>query len=160
MNFFDAFPVLMDFEGHGILTDHPADKGGKTKWGITEAVARENGFTGDMADLTLGMAMGITQMKYWDAVQADKLPVEIRYLVFDGAFNSGVRQSIKWLQRACKIDDDGVIGPQTLAALQKHDPNVLKMRICAQRLEFLTDLSTFNVFGKGWTRRVAKIMEM
>ena len=160
MNFFDAFPILMDFEGHGTLTDHPNDTGGKTKWGITEAVARENGFTGDMADLTLGMAMGITQMKYWDAVQAEKLPEEIRYLVFDGAFNSGVRQSIKWLQRACKIKDDGIIGPQTLAALQKNDPNVLKMRICSERLLFLTGLSNFTIFGRGWVNRVAQIMRM
>jgi len=158
MNFYDAFPVLMDFEGHGILVDHPKDV--PTKWGVTEAVARAAGFTGKMDDLTMGMAMGIAQNQYWDTVQADKLPEEIRYLVFDGAFNSGVRQSVKWLQRACKVDDDGVIGPQTLAALHKNDPNVLKMRICAQRLEFLTDLSSFNVFGKGWTRRVAKIMEM
>ena len=160
MNFFDAFPILMDFEGHGTLTDHPNDTGGKTKWGITEAVARENGFTGDMADLTMGMAMGIAQTQYWDAVQADRLPEEIRYLVFDGAFNSGVRQSIKWLQRACKIDDDGIIGPQTLAALQKNDPNVLKMRICSERLFFLTGLSNFTIFGKGWTNRVAHIMRM
>lgn len=150
----------MDFEGHGTLTDHPADKGGKTKWGITEDVARESGYSGSMEDLTMGMAMGIAQMKYWDAVQADKLPEEIRYLVFDGAFNSGVRQSIKWLQRSCKIDDDGVIGPQTLAALQKNDPNVLKIRICSERLLFLTGLSNFTIFGRGWVNRVAQIMRM
>lgn len=160
MNFYDAFPILMDFEGHSVLTDHPSDKGGKTKWGVTEAVARENGFTGDMSDLTMGMAMGIAQAQYWDAVQADKLPEEIRYLVFDTAFNSGSRQAIRFLQRACKIKDDGVIGPQTLAAIQKNDPNVLKMRISANRLAFLADLSNFSVFGRGWTRRVAKIMEM
>lgn len=160
MTFFDAFPILMDFEGHSILTDHINDPGGKTKWGITEKVARENGFTGNMADLTMGMAMSIAQNQYWDAVKADELPVEIRYLMFDSAFNSGVRQSIKWLQRACKINDDGIIGPQTLAALQKHDPNILKMKICGQRINFLTNLQTFNVFGKGWTRRIAEILEM
>lgn len=160
MDFWEAYPILQDFEGHGSLSDHPDDPGGATKWGITEAVARASGYDGKMENLTLGTAMSITQMKYWDAVQADKLPVEIRYLVFDGAFNSGVRQSIKWLQRACKIKDDGVIGPQTLAALQKNDPNVLKMRICSERLFFLTGLRNFTIFGRGWVNRVAQIMSM
>lgn len=160
MTFYDAFPLLMDFEGHSILTDHISDPGGKTKWGITEKVARENGFTADMAELTMGMAMSIAQNQYWDSILADELPVEIRYAMFDAAFNSGASQAIKWLQRACNVRDDGVIGPQTLAALKKRDPNVLKMKICGQRLNFLTNLQTFSVFGKGWTRRVAQIMEM
>lgn len=160
MNFFDAFPILMEFEGHGTLTDHPSDTGGKTRWGITEDVARANGFNGKMEDLTIGMAMTIAQKSYWNAVKADALPAPIRYAVFDGAFNSGVGQSIKWLQRASGVKDDGRIGIQTLAAVHRHDPFILKSRICAQRLIFLTELQNFNVFGRGWVKRVGKILEM
>lgn len=160
MNFLEAYPILQDFEGHGTLSDHSDDPGGKTKWGITEAVARSAGYTGTMEDLTLETAMSITQTKYWDAIKANELPEAIRYVVFDGAFHSGPAQSIKWLQRAAKVKDDGVIGPATLAAIQKQDPNILKARICSQRLTFLTNLSHFNSFGKGWTRRVAAILEM
>lgn len=159
MTFYDAFPILMDFEGHGMLTNFRDDPGGQTKWGITEAVARENGFTGKMQDLTLGTAMAITQTKYWDAVKADELPDPIRYVVFDSAFHSGVGQSIKWLQRACKVTDDGLIGPATIAATKKVDPYVLKAKICGQRLKFMASLPTWDKFGKGWARRIADIME-
>lgn len=159
MTFYDAFPLLMEFEGYG-YTDHPSDTGGKTKWGITEKVARENGFDGDMKNLSMGMAMTIAKAAYWDAILADELPEPIRYPMFDAAYNSGVSQAIKWLQRACLVRDDGVIGPQTLAAVQKHDPAKIKAKICGKRLEFLANLKNFNVFGKGWTRRVAAILEM
>ena len=32
----------------GVYGDHPADRGGATRWGITEAVARAHGYRGDM----------------------------------------------------------------------------------------------------------------
>ena len=159
MNFYDAFQLLMEFEGHS-FTDYKDDRGGKTKWGITEAVARAHGFEGNMEDLTLGTAMVIAQKSYWDAVKANELPEPIRYSVFDGAFNSGVAQSVKWLQRAAKVKADGHLGPQTMAAVHKHDPFILKSRICAQRLIFLTELQNFNVFGRGWVNRVGKILEL
>ena len=160
MDFWEAYPILMDFEGHGTLADHPSDPGGKTKWGITEATAKAAGFDGTMESLTLGTAMSITQDRYWNAVKADQLPEPIRYVVFDGAFHSGPAQSIKWLQKACRVAEDGVLGPQTLAAVQKNDPYILKARICGARLEFMTNLNHFTVFGKGWTRRIAAILEM
>ncbi|EJY0890163.1 hypothetical protein OE991_005197, partial [Escherichia coli] len=36
----------------GGYVNHPDDKGGPTKWGITEKVARAHGYRGDMRDLT------------------------------------------------------------------------------------------------------------
>jgi lysozyme family protein len=74
--------------------------------------------------------------------------------------NSGIRQSTIWLQRALKVADDGIIGPKTLAAARAAQPDALRMRILAQRLRFLTNLNTFNTFGRGWTRRVCDIMEI
>jgi len=48
----------------GGYVDHPADPGGATNWGITERVARQNGFTGDMRDLTQGQAKDIYRRQY------------------------------------------------------------------------------------------------
>ena len=156
MDFWTAFPILMEFEGHGVLADHPDDPGGKTKWGITEKVAAEAGYT--IKNLTLGQAMAITQTNYWNVIKADELPETIRYAVFDAAFHSGPQQAIKWLQRACRADVDGFLGEQTMSCIYKVDPNVLLSRFCGERLKYLTNLSTFGVFGKGWVRRVADIM--
>ena len=43
----------------GGYADDPADLGGKTNLGITEAVARRHGYTGDMRDLTDSLAYHI-----------------------------------------------------------------------------------------------------
>jgi lysozyme family protein len=148
--------VLMSEGGY---VDHPLDPGRKTNFGITESVAREEGYKGDMRQLPLDLAKRIYKTRFWDKVRADELPPSIRYAVFDAAVNSGVRQSILWLQRAAGVSDDGVIGPKTLTAVHALNADALRMRILAQRLRFLTNLNTFGTFGRGWTRRVCDLME-
>ena len=158
MNFDQAFGILLKHEGG--FSDHPADPGGKTRFGITEAVAREVGYRGDMRELPIDLAKRIYKERYWDAVRADELPEAVRYVVFDAAVNSGPRQAIRWLQRAAGAKDDGIIGPQTLAAVRAADPEQLVRRMLAQRLRFMTGLPNWPAFGRGWARRIADLMEM
>ena len=158
MDFATAVKHVLLSEGG--YTDHPLDPGRETMYGITKAVAKEAGYTGDMRQLPIDLAKKIYKTQYWDKLRADELPPAIRYAVFDAAVNSGVRQSTIWMQRALKVTDDGVIGPKTLAAAQAAQPDALRMRILAQRLRFLTNLNTFGTFGRGWTRRVCDIMEL
>lgn len=157
MNFDTAFNKLLGIEGD--YSDHPSDPGGKTRWGVTEAVAREVGYKGDMRELPVDLAKRIYLEKFWTPIKAEELPVGIRYTVFDGAVNSGVGQSIKWLQRALGVVDDGVIGPKTLAAANAQNADALRMRILASRLRFMSELSTWPAFGRGWARRISELME-
>ena len=62
MNFDEAFDRLIGHEGG--YSDHPSDPGGKTQFGITEAVARAHGFTGDMRTLTRDEAKRIYRVDY------------------------------------------------------------------------------------------------
>ena len=71
--FDDAFEIIVGSEG-GYSND-PNDPGGATRFGITEAVARANGYEGDMKDLPLDKAKSIYKAKYWDAVSGDNLYV-------------------------------------------------------------------------------------
>ena len=112
------------------------------------------------SDLPVAVARGIAKIAYWDAVRADELPAAVRYAVFDAAYNSGVRQSIRWLQQAAGVLDDGAIGPQTLRAVGASDTRALLMKLLGQRLRFLTGLKTWTAFGKGWARRLAALMVM
>ena len=157
MNFDQAFDILLKHEGG--FSDHAADPGGKTRFGITEAVAREVGYRGDMRELPLDLAKRIYKDRYWDAVLAEELPEAIRYAVFDAAVNSGPSQAIRWLQRAVGVRDDGVIGPQTIAAVRAADPQALLRRMLSARLRFMTDLPAWPTFGRGWARRIADLME-
>ena len=156
MNFEDAFDKLLGLEGG--YSDHAADPGGKTRYGITEAVARANGYTGDMRQLPVDLAKRIYRQSYWDRVRADELPEVIRYAVFDGAVNSGPAQAVKWLQRALPVADDGLIGPVTIATANAVDPYKLLAQMLGQRLRFMTSLATWPTFSRGWARRVAELL--
>jgi lysozyme family protein len=157
MNFDTAFHKLLGHEGG--FVDHPADPGGATNWGITERVARSHGYAGHMRDLPVDLAKRIYRADYWDAVRADDLPAAVRYVVFDAAVNSGVAQSVRWLQRALGVRDDGVIGPVTLAAAAQQNPEALRARLLGQRLRFMSGLPNWPAFSRGWARRIADLME-
>ena len=158
-NFEDALEALLKHEGGYV--NHPADPGGMTNLGVTKRVWEE--WKGQAVDevemraLTPEKVAPLYKAKYWDMVHGDKLPSGVDMCVFDCAVNSGVKRASKLLQRAIGVDDDGVIGRNTLAALENLAPEDVIDRFCAERLSFLEALPTFATFGKGWSRRVAGV---
>lgn len=154
MNNFDrAFTDLLGREGG--YSNNPNDPGGETMWGITKQVARENGFTGNMADLPVDTAKSIYNKKYW-LHELNELPYPLAFQVFDAAVNSGVGQAVRWLQRSVGVADDGKLGPVTMAALRAADSSKVVLRFNAERLAFMAALSTWPSFGRGWARRIAE----
>ena len=154
MNIDQALKRLLGSEGG--FVDHPRDPGGATNFGITQRVARAHGYTGDMRDLPLSVAISIYRSDYWEPIKADQLPDHLRFHVFDAAVNSGPGQAIRWLQQAAGVAQDGVIGPRTLSAASMVSP----AKYSAIRLRFMTGLSTWATFGKGWARRIADNLEI
>jgi lysozyme family protein len=148
-NFDDAFEALIGHEG-GYVNDR-RDPGGETKFGVS----KRSYPAVDIKALTLDGAKAIYKRDFWDKVRGDELPMPIAFNLFDGAVNSGPAKSIMWMQRAADVADDGKLGPMTLAALLAGDPLLLAARYNGIRLKFMTDLSTWPTFGKGWARRIA-----
>lgn len=157
MNIDQAFTELLKYEG-GYSND-PHDTGGETMWGITKRVAQANGYTGAMIDMRQDQAKAIYAKIYWLPIQADSMPPELRYSLFDAAVNSGTAQATKWLQRALGVSEDGVIGPQTLNAAASVSGTALNARLNGTRLDFMTDLKTWPTFGRGWAKRVAALLK-
>jgi lysozyme family protein len=157
MTFDGAMEQLLSHEGGYV--NHAADPGGKTRYGVTEAVARAHGYTGDMREYPLVEAKKVYRAAYWNPARIDDLPDAVQYDVFDGAVHSGVSQSVKWLQLAVGAADDGVIGPKTIAATVRSDPYRTLARYNGHRLAFLASLGNWPSFGKGWARRVAKNLQ-
>jgi lysozyme family protein len=157
MNFDEAFHHLLGHEG--AYSNHPNDPGGETMWGVTKAVARADGYVGEMKDFSVEAAKSIYREKYWEAVQAEKLPPTIRYAVFDAAVNSGPSTSIKWLQESVGATPDGVLGPKTLAAINQLNPEGILRRMLAKRLTAMTNMSGWPSFSRGWARRIATLLE-
>lgn len=153
MTFDDAFEKLLGHEGG--YSNNPADPGGETRYGITRITARKNGYLGEMRDLPKATAKEIAKRQYWDAVSADAMPDAVRFDLFDGAYNSGPAQAIRWLQRAVFVDADGVVGPRTLMAASTYSPQSICARYNGHRLAMMTDLPTWSTFGRGWSKRIA-----
>ena len=118
-------------EREGGYVANPADKGGPTCFGITEAVARANGYRGAMRDLPREEAAAIYSRLYWLRPRFDQVAqrsARIAAELFDTGANMGPAVAVTFLQRALTalnrnakdypdLVPDGRIGPQTLAAL-------------------------------------------
>ena len=147
--FDSAFERLIGHEG-GYVSDQ-RDPGGETKFGVSKRSYPDL----DIKSLTIEQAKAIYKRDYWDRAHCDSLHPIIAFQVFDAAVNGGIGQSIRFLQKAVGVADDGVIGPLTLAAIQRRETAELIARFNAERLEFMTKLSTWEIFSKGWARRIA-----
>lgn len=154
MDFETAFARLLGHEG-GYVADS-RDPGGETKFGISKRAYPHL----DIKSLTLAEAKAIYRRDYWDRAQCDRLPGGVAFEVFDAAVNSGPGQAVRWLQRAVGVADDGHVGPLTLAAVARMDPEALQARYNGLRLDFMTRLSGWDAFGRGWARRIAANLQV
>lgn len=154
MTFDDAFDAVLKHEGG--YSNHAADPGGATRWGVTQAVARQEGYTGDMATYPLDHARGVYKRRYWDVMRLDEVRPELRFDLFDAAVNSGVSAATRWAQRLLAVKDDGIMGPATLQALTTCNPALFRARFSGARLQFLTGLANWPSFSRGWARRIAE----
>lgn len=116
----------------GGYVNHPADRGGPTRFGITERVARAHGYQGDMRVLPRSEAARLYRRIYWILPGFDRVAPRAPLIaaeLFDTGINMGPRVAATFLQRALNalnrngrdyrdIARDGRIGPATLAALE------------------------------------------
>jgi lysozyme family protein len=150
--------IEMILHHEGGYVNHPKDPGGETNLGVTKRVYEEHGGTKDMKDLTVEDVKPIYKKSYWDRVKGDDLPAGLDLCVFDFGVNAGTGRAAKYLQTMIGTVADGGIGPNTLAKLDAYvEENGLEKAIRnyqEARQEYYESLSTFETFGKGWTRRV------
>ena len=125
--------ALLDelIEREGGYVNHPADRGGPTRFGITEAVARAHGYGGAMAELPRDEAAAIYRRLYWLRPKFDEIAKRSTKLaaeLFDTGANMGPAVAATFLQRALTalnrngrdypdLVPDGRIGERTLQAL-------------------------------------------
>lgn len=111
MNAFDqAFRFVVGVEGGE--TNDVDDPGGLTRWGVAQNYHPDI----DVAHLTLEGAREVYRSRYWDLCSCDEFPPPLALALFDCAVNQGVGTAIRLLQRALRVDVDGIVGPDTIAA--------------------------------------------
>lgn len=144
----------------GGYINHPNDPGGETNYGITLAVARDNGYKGAIRDLPKEVAVEIYRKKYWAPVEAMGLPIGLDFQVFDAFVNHGMGNTVRILQRAVGVRDDGLFGILTEKAVAERFEEYDLLGLCIlfnqQRMAWYTDLGSWGSFGRGWIRRIIR----
>lgn len=162
MDFDQAFERLIGHEGG--FTDHRDDRGNWTGGhvGVGQLKGTNFGISAmsypgeDIKGMTLDRAKTIYRRDFWGPAGCDAVADAAKFDLFDMAVNSGVKPAVKTLQRAVGEVDDGILGPRTIQAAQSVPGPRLVARFNGHRLQFMTDLKTWDSFGKGWARRIAE----
>lgn len=152
-------------EGGAKYTCDPDDRGGATKYGITQATLSEyrghQCMPADVAALGEDEARMIYEKLYinrphFDLITNDRL----RALLVDWGVNSGPTKPIKALQKALGFSPssvDGVLGPNTAAAANAGNTELLHNSVLAQRVDFYKALAAKDPsqekFLHGWLNR-------
>lgn len=158
--------VDLTIKAEGGYVNDPADRGGATKYGITQSVARANGYSGDMRDLPLQTAKDIYKREYAIKPGFADFPSEVAAELFDTGVNMGTSTATKFLQRAVNvlagsaIAMDGKMGPATRGAVNNYltsrgnaIENLVKMMECFQGeryAEIVEKNPTQRKFINGW----------
>ncbi|QCW21964.1 glycosylhydrolase [Caulobacter phage Jess A] len=114
--------------------NHPSDRGGPTKYGITEKVARKHGYTGDMRDFPLDLADQILEREYVEEPGFDLvavLSVKVAKELVDTGVNCGTNTAAMFFQRVLNVMNgkgafwpelkvDGQIGRASIAAFRAY----------------------------------------
>ena len=143
-NFPQCFDLLLGNEG-----GYTVDNGGKTMYGVTEAVARAWGYQGDMRNLPKQTAMEIAKAKYWLPFHCDLFAAPIAFQLFDTAYNGG--RPVQWLQT---IANTTATGSGLAAALSVMNVWEVVARFNALRLQYLASLKQPQ-YANGRMNRIA-----
>lgn len=148
-------------QSEGLYVDNSKDPGGETMRGVTRNAwagwLKRPIEDGEMAKLTVEDVTPFYKALYWDKTYCDELPVGVDYIIFDAAVNMGPGQSVKLLQEALGCFPDGVLGPNTLNAIEDVNPISIVNNFSTEKEDFYKQLKTFPIFGKGWLNRVEQV---
>lgn len=160
-SFKDAVEIVLKNEGG--FVNNPLDKGGATNWGITQKVyeawkGRPVTVT-EMKNMPRSDAIAIYKKNYWDKVGGDAIKFySVALTIFDQAVNRGISAAVKQAQRVAGVNQDGAIGAQTIAAINKTpESEFLNLFLKESEAAYKTIVSrnpSQEVFLKGWLKRV------
>lgn len=158
--------ILEVLEG-GAVTDHPADRGGLTKLGITARLWRA--WTG----ATAGEDEGLRRLTLEDAVRCvldmivtparlDRVADwRVQWVLIDWAIHAGPAAAVRALQEVVGVPTDGRLGPETEAAVNREPPARLLAGLLGRRLLALAALvrrdASQRMFVVGWMARIGRL---
>jgi len=155
-----TYPDIFDrcikvvLKNEGGYVNHPSDPGGETNFGIAKKFYPDL----DIKNLTKEKAIEIYYKDYWTPMNLELIAdADIILQLFDFGVNAGRKMATRLIQRVVGVDDDGIIGDETLAAINNYDESLLD-KFKRRRKMFYMNLASkkpqLEVFLRGWIRRV------
>ncbi|HEB92608.1 MAG TPA: N-acetylmuramidase [Gammaproteobacteria bacterium] len=154
-DFNKAIGKTLAHEGGAKFTDDPMDRGGATKYGISQRAYPNV----DIRNLTEQQARDIYKRDYWDRIRADEITSQaIAENIFDTAVNMGVRTASRLAQVALDIEPaDGIIGSQSLKIIDAADESSFIANYTIAKIARYTYICNRNKSQKkyllGWINR-------
>lgn len=154
-------PFILRWEGG--FVDDPLDRGGATNKGITIGTFRnfygKDATVEQLKNITDEQWLHIFKSGYWDKWKADDIKNQsIANIVVDWAWGSGAATSIKQVQKILGVAVDGIVGDDTLTAINIAGQRSLFVKIHNRRIEFVEDIVKRDPsqarFLKGWKNRI------
>lgn len=149
-DFEKAHELVVGVEGD--YSFDPRDPGGETRYGISKRAFPNE----DILNLTLARAEELYRQHYWSPIKGDQLGWPLNLFVYDCAVNQGVGVAVRLLQRAVGAVQDGVIGPKTLALARNATKEQLALFMADRGLRYARTIN-FDVYGRGWLKRLALV---
>lgn len=174
--FTTAFNWLLTAEGGE--SNHAADKGGHTKYGVADAAdGKRDGLAdldrdghGDVpiGELTAEQAQVFYLNHYWIPARCQlvaDIHAPLAIALFDTAVHSGPGRAVKLLQMALRVTVDGDLGTKTLAAIRERarlgSGHPLLLAFLEQRARFLLGIVRDDpsqwAFAAGWQARLLRL---
>lgn len=159
-NFTACLAIILREEGGN--DDDPHDHGGRTSRGIIQREydlyrRAHPDIPADVWQAPQKDIEAIYRLQYWQPY-CDELPSGIDLTFFNASVNSGRQQAVKELQRALGVKADGMMGIETLGAVNSYpDYRTLIHLISEQRRAFYRALRQFPRYGRGWMARTDRV---
>ena len=155
------------FGEEGGYVNNPKDKGGATKFGVTQktydSFLKRHGLKPEaVINLKMERAHEIYR-GYWDAARCALAKPPLDLILFDTAINFGAGRAVEFLQKALSVKADKVFGPGTHDAFVKAGSHItLAESIVNQRVAYrhkrVQEDPTQKVFLKGWLNRDRRLL--
>ena len=161
-----AITKVFDWEGE--YSDHPADRGGETFFGISRRYNPdwEGWEYVDVGDYTTARALAVGfYRRMWENLNLEKVKEqEVAEFIFDSAVNLHPATAVRLLQKSLRLCGrkllkvDGILGPKTLWAVNSTDSDRLLTIFRAYRAHYYIERIE-NGYGEefiyGWLRRIS-----
>jgi len=155
------------FLSEGLFANDPIDHGGPTNRGITLSTWRKVGYDKDgdsdidIDDIRLlspADAMLVLEKCYWDRWHAGEIKNQkIADILVDWLWCSG-KWGIIIPQRILGVPADGIVGPETIKAVNRANPYQFLIQIYNSRVAFIMNIikkdPSQSRFERGWLNRL------